>query len=187
MGTDRRSRHRVAVPKCHWVFGVAVTLACIALLFLLNARASAFDTIASALGLYSAALLGVFSILTTWRSTITNRKHRYQQVEEKWQAVIDRSVIFALRGSALSFALMLFGVIAPAVKEQFAELFGEDVYSFLARALSALAISGVVFLGLMSLQIVRDVTAVYAWNNAIEEQDSITQNQRDAVDNANSP
>lgn len=183
MATTGDSRQRVAVPKCHRGIGMAVILVCLILLFLLEARASTFDTIASALGLYSAALLGVFSILTSWRSTITSRKHRYQQVEDKWRNVIDRSVLFALRGSALSFMLMLFGVIAPAVKAQFADLVGTDIYGFLARALSAIAISGVVLLGLMSLQIVRDVTAVYEWNNGIEEQDAITQTQRDSQDN----
>nr|BFF14341.1 hypothetical protein GCM10025699_56440 [Microbacterium flavescens] len=76
--------------------------------------------------------------------------------------------------------LMLFSVIAPAIKGQFADLVGTDVYDFLARSISAIAISGVVLLGLMSLQIVRDVTAVYEWNNGIEEQDAITQAQRDA-------
>ena len=78
---------------------------------------------------------------------------------------------------------MLFSVIAPAVKGQFADLVGTEVYDILARALSAIAISGVVLLGLMSLQIVRDVTAVYEWNNGIEEQDAITQAQRDSRDN----
>lgn len=78
---------------------------------------------------------------------------------------------------------MLFGVIAPAVKDQIASLVGTDLYSILARVSSAIAISGVVLLGLMSLQIVRDVTAVYEWNNRIEEQDAITQAQRDALDN----
>ena len=183
MATIGDSGKRVAVPKCHRSIGIATILACFALLFLLDARASTFDAIASALGLYSAALLGVFSILTSWRSTITKRKHRYQHVEDKWRSVIDRSVLFALRGSALSFMLMLFSVIAPAVKGQFADLVGASVYDFLARALSAIAISGVVLLGLISLQIVRDVTAIYEWNNGIEEQDAITQAQRDSQNN----
>ncbi|MDN6704598.1 hypothetical protein [Corynebacterium glyciniphilum] len=182
MATTGDSRQRVAVPRCHRGIGIALIVICFTLLFLLDARATTFDTIASALGLYSAALLGVFSILTSWRSTITSRKHRYQQVEDKWRSVIDRSVLFALRGSALSFLLMLFGVITPAVKDQTAELVGTDIYGFLARVLSATAISGVVLLGLISLQIVRDVTAVYAWNNDIEEQDAVTQAQRDSQD-----
>lgn len=181
MATAADSKQRVAVPNCPYGVGIAVVLFCFCLLVLLNARASAFDTIASALGLYSAALLGVFSILTSWRSAITRRKHRYQQVEDKWRSVIDRSVLFALRGSALSFMLMLFGVIAPAVKAQLADRLGVSIYDLLARITSATAISGVVLLGLMSLQIVRDVTAVYEWNNGVEEQDAITQSQRDAL------
>ncbi|GAA0962166.1 hypothetical protein [Frigoribacterium faeni] len=180
MASAGDSKQRVAVPKYHRGIGIAAIVICLALLFLLNARASSFDTIASALGLYSAALLGVFTILTSWRSAVTNRKQRYMQVEDKWRSVIDRSVLFALRGSTLSFMLMLFSVIAPAIKGQFADLVGTDVYDFLARSISAIAISGVVLLGLMSLQIVRDVTAVYEWNNGIEEQDAITQAQRDA-------
>lgn len=182
MATAGDSKQRVTVPKCHYGTGLAVVLICFALLVLLDARASTFDAIASALGLYSAALLGVFSILTSWRSAITRRKHRYQQVEDKWRSVIDRSVLFALRGSALSFMLMLFGVIAPAVRSQLAHLVGSGVYAALARTTSAIAISGVVLLGLMSLQIVRDITAVYEWNNAVEEQDAITQAQRDALE-----
>lgn len=183
MAAGAGDRQRVAVPQCPYILGAAAVLVCVAVLFGLNARASAFDTISSALGLYSAALLGVFSILTSWRTAITSRRHRYQTVEDKWRRVIDRSVLFALRGSALSFLLMLFGVIAPAVKDQIASLVGTDLYSILARVSSAIAISGVVLLGLMSLQIVRDVTAVYEWNNRIEEQDAITQAQRDALDN----
>lgn len=182
MAAAAGDRQRVAVPQCPYGLGIAAVVVCIAVLFGLNARASAFDTISSALGLYSAALLGVFSILTSWRTAITRRRHRYQHVEDKWRKVIDRSVLFALRGSALSFMLMLFGVIAPAVKDQLANLVGLDFYSLLARTSSAIAISGVVLLGLMSLQIVRDVTAVYEWNNGIEEQDAVTQAQRDTLD-----
>lgn len=172
---------RVAVPTCHYGYGIALVLLCFTLLFLLNARAAEFDNISSALGLYSAALLGVFTILTSWRSVITGRKQRYQQVEDKWRNVIDRCVLFALRGSALSFMLMLFGVIAPSVKSQLADVFGDSLYGFLSRLTSALAISGVVLLGLMSLQIVRDITAVYEWNNTVEEQDAITRAQREAL------
>lgn len=182
MATGGDTPRRVVVPKCHSIFGTSVVIFCFAILIFLNARASAFDAISSALGLYSAALLGVFSILTSWRSTITARKHRYQQVEDKWRRVIDRSVLFALRGSALAFMLMLFGVIAPAVKGQFADIVGPEVYDILARIVSATAISGVVLLGLMSLQIVRDVTAVYDWNNVVEEQDSITEAQKKQQD-----
>ena len=81
MAATGESRQRVAVPRCPYGIGVVVVLVCFGVLVLLDARASAFDTISSALGLYSAALLGVFSILTSWRSAITRRKHRYQQVE----------------------------------------------------------------------------------------------------------
>ena len=183
MANTKDPKQRVAVPKYHRGIGIAATLVCLALLFLLNSRASSFDTIASALGLYSAALLGVFTILTSWRTAINNRKHRYKQVEDKWRGVIDRSVLFALRGSTLSFMLMLFSVIAPAIKGQFAAVVGNNVYDVLARSVSAVAISGVILLGLISLQIVRDVTAVYEWNNGIEEQDAITEAQRDAQKN----
>ena len=79
--------------------------------------------------------------------------------------------------------LMLFGVIAPAVKDQIASFVGLDIYGFLARVTSAIAISGIVRLGLMSLT-VRDVTAVYEWNNGIEEQDATTQAQRDSLGDA---
>lgn len=184
MATATGDQQRVAVPRCPYGLGVTAVLVCAVVLFGLNARASAFDTISSALGLYSAALLGVFSILTSWRTAITRRKHRYQQVEDKWRKVVDRSVLFALRGSALAFMLMLFGVIAPAVKDQIASFVGLDIYGFLARVTSAIAISGIVLLGLMSLQIVRDVTAVYEWNNGIEEQDATTQAQRDSLGDA---
>lgn len=181
MGTSRDPNPRVVVPSCPYGFGAVLVTLSFGVLMLLDARASTFDTIASALGLYSAGLLGVFSMLTSWRSAIVKRQHRYQQVEHKWRQVIDRSVLLALRGSALSFLLMLFGVIAPAVKIQLAALLDPEWYSTLARVLSAIAISGVVMLGLMSLQIVRDVTGVYEWNNSVEEQDEIVQAQRDAL------
>lgn len=182
MGTPRDTIPRVVVPRCHCGVGVMIVTLSVIILFALNARASDFGTIASALGLYSAGLLGVFSILTSWRSAIIHRKHRYQQVEDKWREVIDRSVKFALRGSSLSFLLILFGIIAPAVKTQLASLLDPPIYSFLARGTSAVAISSIVMLGLISLQIVRDVTGVYEWNNIVEEQDAIVQAQRDAIE-----
>jgi len=173
---------RVAVPQCNRLLGVVVLTVCFGALIALDARASELDTIASALGLYSASLLGVFSILTSWRNAVIKRRGRYQQVEEPWRAVIDRSVMFTLRGSSLSFLLMLFGVIAPAVKGQIALLLDPLGYSWIAKGASALAISGVVMLGLISLQIVRDVTAFYEWNNLVEEQDAVVQSQREAID-----
>lgn len=181
MGNNGSPKRRVIVPRCHYFLGWLIVFLCGVALFLLDARASDFGTIASALGLYSAALLGVFSILTAWRSSITKRRHRYQQLEDKWRRVIDRSVLFSLRGSALSFMLMLFGVIAPAVKSQLAQVLGIEFYSLAARTTSAIVISGVILLGLMSLQIVRDITAAYEWNNDIEEQDAVTQAQRDSL------
>lgn len=182
MGATESTERRVVVPHCPYLLGAIAIITCAVLLFLLNARASALDTISSALGLYSAALLGVFSILTSWRGSIIKRRHRYQDIEDKWRRVIDRSVLFALRGSAISFAIMLFSVIAPAVKDPIFLLVPTDIYALLARGSSSLALSGVVLLGLMSLQIVRDVTAVYEWNNHIEEQDAKTQAERDALD-----
>ncbi|GFK17955.1 hypothetical protein [Corynebacterium glutamicum] len=178
MGTQETSKRRVVVPKCHYFLGNVILIAAFITLWFLDARASDFGTIASALGLYSAALLGVFSVLTAWRSSITKRKNRYLQVEDKWRVVIDRSVLFALRGSALSFMLMLLGVIAPAIKNQLYELLGHEPYAFIARTISAIAIVGVILLGMMSLQIVRDITAVYEWNNVVEEQDARTEAQR---------
>ncbi|MGP5044784.1 hypothetical protein [Glutamicibacter sp. BW77] len=186
MGPSTDRNLRVAVPNCHFGFGVFIFVVSVGVLIALDARASEFDTIASALGLYSASLLGVFSILTSWRNAIVNRRSRYQQVEDKWRIVIDRSVMFSLRGSSVSFLLMLYGVIAPAVKTQIALLLDPIVYSWIARSTSALAISGVVILGLISLQIVRDVTAVYGWNNFVEEQDAIVQAQRDTINESKS-
>ncbi|GAA3788162.1 hypothetical protein [Micrococcus endophyticus] len=148
------------------------------MLYFLDARASEFDTIASALGLYSAGLLGVFSILTSWRSRITKRRPKYKKIEDRWARVIDRAVLLSLRGSALSFSLMLFGVIAPAVKRQIGELFPIEVYSFLARSTSAVSIAGVILLGLISLQIVRDIAAVYEWNNVVESEEAIVEGQK---------
>ncbi|MDO5507564.1 MAG: hypothetical protein Q4F64_04430 [Corynebacterium casei] len=96
--------------------------------------------------------------------------------------MVDRSVKFALNGSTLAFLLMLFGVIAPAVKNQLAGILGIDIYSLAARISSSLAISGVVVLGMMSLQIVRDITAVYNWNNTVEEQEEQVHAQRKAFE-----
>ena len=57
MATATGDQQRVAVPRCPYGLGVTAVLVCAVVLFGLNARASAFDTISSALGLYSAALL----------------------------------------------------------------------------------------------------------------------------------
>lgn len=178
MGSRGSPQQRVEVPQCHYYLGIVLLVSCFVVLLLLNARASDFGTIASALGLYSAALLGVFSVLTAWKSAIIGRKRRYIQVEDDWSSVVDRSVKFALNGSALSFMLMLFGVIAPAIKQQLHFYLGDEIYFWAARVTSALAISGVVLLGMISLQIVRDINAVYNWNNWVEEQDEIVRMQR---------
>lgn len=182
MDTHRVPKQRVVVPKYHASLGILVFILSFICLVLLDARASDFGTISSALGLYSAALLGVFSILNAWQSAITQRRPRYLHVENDWKIVIDRSVKFALNGSALSFLLMLFGVIAPAVKEQIAYYLGTELYSWAARLTSSLAISGVIILGMMSLQIVRDITAVYKWNNSVEEQEAEVRAQREALE-----
>lgn len=178
---DVERSQRVVVPRCRYWLGWTVVGLSAGALFALNSRASELDTIASALGLYSAALLGVFSVLTSWRSGIVRRKERFRQVEDRWRDVVDRSVKFSLRGSALSFTLMLFAVVAPAVKGQVRELIGLHAYGWTARTVSSIAISGVVLLGLMSLQIVRDITAVYDWNNHVEEQEALVAAQADAL------
>lgn len=178
MGGLRGESHAVVAPTVPWKMATVTLFVCVLALWALDARAKDFGTIASALGLYSAGLLGVFGVLNTWRSAITKRRSRYQQVEDKWRAVIDRSVKFALKGSALSFVLMLFGVIAPAVKAQVASVIGPQPYDYMARSVSALAITGVVALGMVSLQIVRDINAVYDWNNKVEELDAVVEEQR---------
>lgn len=182
MGELLGERHTVVAPTVPWKAAAVALCVCMLSLWAFDARAKDFGTIASALGLYSAGLLGVFGVLNTWRSAITKRRSRYQQVEDKWRAVIDRSVKFALKGSALSFVLMLFGVIAPAIKAQVASIIGPQLYSYAARSVSALAITGVVALGMVSLQIVRDINAVYDWNNKVEEQDAVVEEQRAVAD-----
>lgn len=166
------------VPRSGKTLAVIIAVLSFLVLMFLGARATDFGTIASALGLYSAGLLGVFGVLTSWRSTITRRKHRYLQVEDPWVEVINRAVNIALRGSVLAFSLMLFAVVAPAVKEQIYSLlidrsiFDRSIYSIIATTSSSIAIAGVITLGLMSLQMVRDVNGVYAWNNYIEAEEA---------------
>ncbi|WP_216378278.1 hypothetical protein [Arcanobacterium phocae] len=169
---------RIGAPTVPLKFAITVLVICAITLWILDARARDFGTIASALGLYSAGLLGVFSVLNGWRSSITKRRIRYQNIENRWRIVVDRAVKFSLIGSALAFALMLFGVIAPAVKLQVSMIVEASIYSFIARLVSVVAITGVVALGMMSLQIVRDVNAVYDWNNHVEEEDNSVEEQR---------
>ena len=73
-------------------------------------------------------------------------------------------------------------MIAPAIKAQVASIIGPQLYSYAARSVSALAITGVVALGMVSLQIVRDINAVYDWNNKVEEQDAVVEEQRAVAD-----
>lgn len=178
MDASREGKRRVEVPQCRYNWGVIILVSSIIILLALDARARDLGTIASALGLYSAGLLGVFSVLTAWRSAIVARKYRYLQVEERWLKVIDRAVLFSLKGSILAFLIMLFAVIAPAVKVQLAELLPFELYEEIARWTSAAAITGVVLLGLMALQMVIDVSGVYAWNAQIEEDDAAIEAQR---------
>lgn len=72
---------------------------------------------------------------------------------------------------------MLFGVVAPSIKTQLAEVCDITLYALLARLTSVFAIVGVIGLGMLSLQIVRDINAVYAWNNKVEEDDAIRDEQ----------
>ena len=77
----------------------------------------------------------------------------------------------------MSFILTLFGVVAPSIKTQLAEVCDITLYALLARLTSVFAIVGVIGLGMLSLQIVRDINAVYAWNNKVEEDDAIRDEQ----------
>ena len=177
MGETSIGRRSIAAPTVPWKSAIITLVVLGIILFILDARARDFGTIASALGLYSAGLLGVFGVLNSWRSSITKRRARYQKVEDRWRKVVDRSVKFSLDGSALSFILMLFGVVAPSIKSQLAEICGITLYALIARLTSVFAIVGVIALGMLSLQIVRDINAIYAWNNKVEEDDAIRDEQ----------
>lgn len=74
MGETSTGRCSVAAPTVPWKSAVIMLVVLGIILFILDARAKDFGTIASALGLYSAGLLGVFGVLNSWRSSITKKE-----------------------------------------------------------------------------------------------------------------
>lgn len=68
MGETSTVRRSIAAPTVPWKSAIITLVALGIVLFILDARARDFGTIAGALGLYSAGLLGVFGVLNSWRS-----------------------------------------------------------------------------------------------------------------------
>ncbi len=175
MGAGNRG-NQVVIPSDSWrLISVSAILAT-AMSFSLNSRTSDFGTLAAALGLYSAGLLGVFSVLVNWRMRMAKRRPRDLHVGDEWAAVVDRSVKRSLSGSTLAFALMVFGVLAPAFQGPVHQIV-PGVYPWVARTASALVIGSIVLLAGSSLQTVKDLKAVYAWIAQTAEDDAIEENQ----------
>lgn len=145
--------------------------------YVLDSRVTDFSTLATALGLYSAALLGVFGVLANWRSAVAQRRPRELHVGDKWAAVVDRSVDLALKGSRLAFLLMVIGVVIPAIKQPVA-LLVPDWYPILARFGSSMILAGVAILAARSWQIINNVKSFYEWNNHAEARDAKADRQR---------
>lgn len=160
-------------PSVVWSVGSVTFLGS----YLLNSRVSDFSTLATALGLYSAALLGVFGVLANWRSAVAQRRPRELHVGDKWAAVVDRSVDLALKGSRLAFLLMVVGVVVPAIKLPVA-LLVPDWYPTMARVGSSMILAGVAVLAARSWQIINNVKSFYIWNNQAEARDAKAERQR---------
>lgn len=173
MGQDRPSKS-IVIPLDAGPVIVPLAFVAAGVSFVVDSRTDDFGTLAAALGLYSAGLLGVFSILADWRTRIARRQPRDLHVGEKWARVVDRSVRRSLNGSTLSFALMVFGVLAPAFQDPVHRL-SADLYPWIARCASALVVGGVVALAGSSVQTVRDLRATYKWMSLTAEDDAVEQ------------